>query len=135
MHRRFALHIVVPLLLAATFAQAAESTDKVATQTRVLLQAAMQSHIDRTTVSGSYPVVDMKSGQVRKLHPAVGHPMVVLMGEYYVLCADFRDGAGQAVNVDFFVARDDTKFTVFQVEVANRAALRSLISAGVARML
>lgn len=126
--------LVALLTLSLSFGAHA-AADKASTELRVLLQVAMQTHIDRITVAGRYPVVDLKSGAVRSLHPAATHPMVLRMGEYYVLCADFRDDAGQPVNVDFYVAKGDKRFTVFQVEVANRAPLDSLMKAGVVRML
>ena len=46
-----------------------------------------------------------------------------------------RDEAGKAVNIDFYVARAERRFQVFQMEVANRAPLETLVKAGVARML
>jgi hypothetical protein len=133
LNRRSAL-VVLPLCAAAA-AQAAGSPGKVSTDERVQLQSAMQMHIDRTTVAGSYPVLNLATGKVRQLHPAAAHPMMLRLGDYYVLCADFRDDAGKAVNVDFYLARNDRKFTVFQVEVANRAPLDGLVKEGLARML
>jgi hypothetical protein len=133
MHCLRLLPATISLLLFCASATAAEG--KLDTQTRVLLQAAMQTHIERTTVAGRYPKVELASGQVKQLYPAAGHPMVLRMGQYYVLCADFRDDAGKAVNVDFYLTEKAKGFSVFQVEIANRAPLEALVKAGAARML
>lgn len=61
--------------------------------------------------------------------------MIVRIGEYYVLCADFRDDAGKTVNVDLYLAKKDKGFVVFKVEIANRAPLDALVKSGMARML
>lgn len=105
------------------------------TDLQVRLQSAMQSHIDRTAVNGIYPSVDLRNGQIRQFHPAAGHPMVLRLGENYVLCTDFRDASGKPVNVDFYLSPKGKGFSVFQVEFANRAPLQALMQAGVARML
>ncbi|MDE1950019.1 MAG: hypothetical protein KGL43_12405 [Burkholderiales bacterium] len=134
MIRRRAALAVLPLLL-SPLARAAEAGDRISTETRVQLQAAMQLQIDRSTVAGSYPVVDLGTGRLRNLHPAAGHPMMLRLGEAFVLCADFRDDAGVPVNVDFYLARRQGRFAVFQVEIANRGPLDALLKSGVARML
>jgi hypothetical protein len=102
---------------------------------RTPLQAAMQQHIDRTLVDGAYPKIDLATGKVIKLYPAVAHTMVLQMGAHYVLCVDFRDAAGKPVTVDFYLASGDKGFRVFQVEFGNRAPLEALVKAGTARML
>jgi len=136
MNRRQIALAALPLLLAATGARAsADTSTKLSIESRTQLQAAMQSHIDRISIGGVFPYVDLKTGQVRKLHPAAGHPMMLRLGDHFVLCADFRDEAGKAVNIDFYVARAERRFQVFQMEVANRAPLETLVKAGVARML
>lgn len=126
--------VAIAPLASATDGPAAK-TVKIATGTRVQLQAALQTHIDRTTVQGVYPKVDLKSGKVSALHPAAGHPMILSLGDYYVLCADFRDATGAPVNVDFYVAKRDRGFSIFQVEFANRAPLEALVKNGIATML
>jgi len=94
------------------------------------LQATMQQHIDRHRVSGLYQSVDLKTGTLRKLAPGTPHPKIFTMGDTYVLCADMRDEAGKNINVDFFVARRESGFVVFQSEVDNREAFRALIKQG-----
>lgn len=113
---------------------AAPSAHALEMETRMQLQAAMQRHISRTTIAGVYPKMNLATGQVEKLHPAAGHPRVVTLGEQYVLCSEFRDADGKQVSVDFYLARDDQRWTVFQVEFDNRAPLKALMSSGVAKM-
>lgn len=114
---------------------AAETSARLSTETRVQLQSAMRMYIDKVTVAGNYPNLDFKSGKVRNLHPAAAHPMILRMGEFYVLCVDFRDDAGASVNVDFYLSKKDKGYAIFQVEVANRAPLEALVKSGTAAML
>lgn len=120
-------------MIGSTFA--ADTPAKLSTETRVHLQSALRMHIDKTAVAGNYPNLDFKSGKVRMLHPASSHPMILRMGDFYVLCVDFRDDAGASVNVDFYMAKKDKGFSTFQVEVANRSALEALVKTGAAMMV
>ena len=70
---------------------------------KVALQAAMQRHIESQLIDGAYLHLDPGSGAVRALYPVKAHPMTLKMGDYFVLCSDFRDTKGRAVNVDFNV--------------------------------
>ena len=99
------------------------------------LQSAMVQHIDRQLVDGSYMDVNLKSGEFRKLVPAKNHPMVLQMGEHFVLCTDFKTKAGESVNLDFYVARRGKSFVVFRTEIDNRAPLQALMEAGKVAMM
>ncbi|MDA0656092.1 MAG: hypothetical protein O2912_06785 [Proteobacteria bacterium] len=94
------------------------------------LQASMQTHIDRNLVNGAYLYVKMETGDVQELHPVTAHPMILQMGKYFVLCSDFQDKKGKAVNIDFYLARRGGSFTVFQALVDDREQLRRLMKAG-----
>jgi hypothetical protein len=102
---------------------------------RAGLQSAMAQHIDRQLVEGAYMDVDLTSGDVRKLVPAKNHPMVLQMGDSFVLCTDFKTKAGESVNVDFYVARRGKAFVIFRSEIANRAPLEALMAAGKVSMI
>ena len=99
------------------------------------LQSAMVQHIDRQLVEGAYIDLDLKSGDVRRLVPAKNHPMVLQMGEHFVLCTDFKTKAGDSVNMDFYVARRGKFFVIYRTEIANRAPLEALMQAGKVSML
>lgn len=94
------------------------------------LQAAMQKHIDRNLVDGAFLHLDRESGDVRALHPVTAHPMIMRMGDKFVLCFDFRDGKGKSVEIDFYLARKDRSFVVFHTAVQNRQLLKRLMKAG-----
>jgi hypothetical protein len=98
------------------------------------MQAAMQQHIDRSLVKGALPHFDMKTGKMRQLYPAKAHPMIFSMGDYFVLCSNFRD-AGNAVNIDFYLARENGLYVVFQMVVEDRKVLMRKISEGTAKRL
>ncbi len=97
---------------------------------KAAMQAAMQQFIDRSLVKGAYLQIDMKDGKVRHLYPNKAHPMILGMGEYFVLCSDFRDASSGSVNVDFYLARENDLFVVFHVAVDDRVMLQRQISEG-----
>ena len=99
-------------------------------QDKATLQAAMQRHVDRQSVEGAYLHLDSKSGEVMKLHPVTAHPMIMKMGENYVLCFDFRTAAGQDVPVDFYMARKKDSYVVFHAAVSDRSVLQRLMQSG-----
>jgi hypothetical protein len=97
---------------------------------KAALQAAMYQHIDSQLVNGAFLRLDMGSGNVEQLAVTKAHPMILRMGEHFVLCSDFRSAAGKDVPIDFYVARQGAKFVVFHTEIANRGPLEKMVSAG-----
>lgn len=97
---------------------------------KAVLQAAMQRHIDRSLVDGAILYLDRASGDVQRLHPVTAHPMILLFGEHFVLCFDFRDDAGNNVPIDYYMARQGSSYAVFHTAVADRALLQDLMAAG-----
>ena len=94
------------------------------------LQAAMQQYIDRQSVDGVYLYLDTQAGEVHGLHAVTTHPMILHMGGHFVLCYDFRDEAGESVNIDFYVARKNNSFLVFEAIVNDRQLLKGMMEAG-----
>ena len=94
------------------------------------LQAAMQRHVDRQTVEGVYLYFDTKTGEVEALHPGTAHPVILEMGEYFVLCFDFRDDQGKEVPIDYYLARDEGSFTIFHESVNDRRLLKEMMKDG-----
>ena len=97
---------------------------------KAALQAAMQLHIDRNLVDGSYLHLQPENGEVRRLQPVTPHPMIMKIGQYFVLCFDFRDAKGKAVEIDFYLARRNRSFFVFHVAIEDRAMFKRLMKAG-----
>ncbi len=101
---------------------------------KIVMQTAMNRHIESNTVDGIMQYVDLKTGQVKELIPTKSHPMIMTLGDKYVLCTDFRDQDGNPVNVDFYVTASNGGFTIFQTEIDNRNPLKKLIKDGKAKM-
>lgn len=120
--------VAVSLAIPISSAQALSLSDKAG------LQAAMQQHVDRQTVDGAYLYFDTKAGQVRTLYPATAHPLIVYLGEQFVLCFDFADAKGKKVEIDFYLARKGDSFIVFHTAVENRSMLTALMDAGKAEL-
>ena len=97
---------------------------------KVALQAAMQRHIDDLVVDGAYLYLDRKTGKVRKLQPRSAHPIILAIGKYFVLCSEFQDETGKAANVDFYIARRNQTYIVFQSVVDDRNQLNHFRKSG-----
>jgi hypothetical protein len=97
---------------------------------RASLQAAMQTYIDRVLVDDAFLDLSPQTGTIRKLHPATAHPVIMRMGKYFILCADFRDAEGRSVPVDFYLGRRDKGYAVFHAEVGNRGLIERLAGEG-----
>ncbi len=120
-------NLICGVLLAVLLATGAAADQTVGTADKAALQAAMQRHIDRSLVNGAYLHLDFDTGDVQKLHPVKAHPMILQMGEYFVLCSDFRDQTGKPVNIDFYLARQDRFYVVFRSAVDDRSKLERLM--------
>lgn len=121
---------VLRMALTLAAIQPAAAAEPLSLTEKASLQAAMQRYIDRGLVDRRYLAVDLASGEVRKLSPVAGHPMILRMGPYFVLCSDFRDDKGAFVNVDFYVASSASGYVVFRSEIGNRQPLELLMKAG-----
>ena len=126
------LLLSLPFVFMATFGAQAVSMP---IEEKIALQAAMSTYIDLHMVEGVIPHVMLVTGEVVDLVPSKAHPMVVALGEDFVLCTDFRDASGGFVNVDFYAKRSGERYVIFQTEIDNRAALEALMKAGKAAMV
>ena len=109
---------------------ASAAGDSLKPSEKASLQAAMFQHIDGLLVNGAFLKLNAKDGRAEPLAPTKAHPMILRMGEHFVLCSDFRGADGKDVNIDFYMARAGAKFVVFHTEVGNRKPLEQLMSAG-----
>lgn len=105
------------------------------TADKVRLQAAMQRHIDSLSVDGAVLHLDMASGEVIELFPTQAHPMIMTMGDHFVLCAELKDAAGRSLPIDLYVAVADGRFVTFRTEIGNRSPLQEMMKRGQVRRL
>lgn len=123
-------HLALTGLLLVLCSTALAHEHPISLSEKASLQAAIQKHIDRTMVDGRYLHLDVKSGEVQGLRPLAAHPVIFRMGEYFVLCADFRGPDGDEVNIDDYLARKGRSFVVFDEQVENRALIKQLMKKG-----
>ena len=100
---------------------------------KAALQAAAQQHINRSLIDDAYLELNRETGEIRKLFPIKAHPMIVQMDDLFVLCTDFKDEAGNSVNVDIFVAQDGDSYVVFETVIDDRAMLMRRMKDGSAK--
>ncbi|WP_193173845.1 hypothetical protein [Nisaea nitritireducens] len=117
------------VLLASTIVIPAQASALTLAE-KASIQASMQRHVDGQLVDGALLYLNQKAGEVQRLHPVTAHPMILTMGDHYVLCFDFRNDSGKNVPVDYYMARRDSEYVVFHTAVADRTLLKRLMSDG-----
>ena len=122
-------------ILALSISSGAVSGQAIGLVEKASLQAAMQQHINRMLVNDAYLQLNMETGEVRALRPVTAHPIILKMGEYFVLCADFRDEKGNSVSIDFYLAQQDQSYIVFHSAVDDREQLMALMNKGIVERL
>ncbi len=100
------------------------------TSEKAMLQAAMQRYLDSQLVDGAILDLDLKSGEIRKLYPIESHPMILTLGENFVLCATLSDVEGNKSTIDYYFAPRGDSYIMFRAEIDNRKPLRKLMKAG-----
>ena len=125
---RFSHLVTLVFALVLSAAVAASAANRA--QVKAALQVTMQQHIDRSLVDGVYLHLDRSTGEVVKLYPTSVHPVIMRMGAYFVLCADFRNHHGAAVNIDFYMAQAERRYVVFHTAVDQRDMLERWMKAG-----
>ena len=118
------------LLATVSFTIPAAAGTSVSDVEKIQLQSAMQVSINQKLVDGGFMYLDENKAEVRKLYPAQAHPMILQMGEHFILCSDFRDETGNKINIDFYVARSADGFVVFDTVVDNRKPIDKMMKAG-----
>jgi len=111
------------LVFAVGINAAVAATGKISIADKANLQATMQRHISERLVDGAFFHLEKETGKVRKLYAVAAHPTILLVGKFFVLCADFRDRNGKTANIDFYIARDSNRYVIFKAVVDDRAQL------------
>ena len=87
--------------------------------------------IKRQTVDGKFYYFDKKKEDIVALHPAKSHPMIMRMGDHFILCSSFRNVDGKKINIDFYVVRDGKTFKIVDTLVGQRGPVRRMMSKGI----
>ncbi len=122
--------ILLALFVNSIVSGPAYSGSRISEGERATLQAVMHKEISRKLVDGKFLHLDFQSKELRTLYPAKAHPMILAMGEHFVLCTDFRDTTGKSVNVDFYATRNGRSFTIYQTAIDERHVVKALMKAG-----
>ena len=103
-------------------------------QDQVSLQAAMQQYIDSHAVKDALLQIDASTGNINEYVVTKAHPKMMTWGSNAILCSDFVDQSGKTVMGNFYVARTDNGFVVFQVSFGMDPVLDKLMKDGKAVM-
>ncbi len=105
------------------------------TSEKAMLQAAMQRYLDSQLVEGAILDLSLETGEIRKLYPVESHPMILTMGDNFVLCATLSDVEGNKSTIDYYFAPRGDDYVMFRAEIDNRKPLRALMKAGTVKRL
>ncbi|MGV6813272.1 MAG: hypothetical protein ACWA47_13565 [Brevirhabdus sp.] len=119
----------IAAVLAGAMAFPAFASDDM-TKLITTLQAATQRVIERSMIDGAIQHLDLNTGEMTSLYPTENHPMVVALGDNYVLCADLSDGKGNSMPVDYYLTQNGNRFALVRTEINNRQPLKALMKAG-----
>ena len=125
--------ILSALLLCLSLAPSAFARDT--TMLKAELQVAMQRHLDRNTINGALPFMNLETGKVEQLYPTESHPMILTMGDSFVLCADLRSADGTKRILDLYLTPAGAQYRIIRTEIDNRKPLKALMAAGIAKRL
>lgn len=109
------------------------SADSITPAVKSDLQGAMMDYIDYNSVDGKFVYLDAMKNKVTNFYPANLHPRILKIGQYFVLCSDFKTEAGKNVDVDFLAVKIDNEMRVLQALVGRRDVIRSMMKAQMAK--
>lgn len=98
-----AIVIIPSLILALSFTAQAANDSSIKGELRENIQASMAHFIQQQNIDGRMYVYDAVDGKLLKLKLDELHSGIVKKGDFYVSCADFHDGQGRKVDIDFLV--------------------------------
>ena len=127
--------VTAATVLGITLAVGLPASAADSTADKVRLQAAMQQHIESLTIDGAILHLDTASGEVIELFPTQAHPMIMTMGDHFVLCADLKNAAGRSLPIDFYMTADGQRFIAFHTEIDNRSFLEGMMKRGQVQQL
>ncbi|MEM7441190.1 MAG: hypothetical protein AAF393_16460 [Pseudomonadota bacterium] len=128
------IRLLIPAMAAAMLAAphvATAASDTTALKTK--LQAYMQREVDRRLIDGALLSLDYETGDSTALYPVEAHPMIMTFtdgSERYVLCSDLKTIDGKSHTVDYYMAKNGNRYTIFKTEINNRKPLKSMMKAG-----
>ena len=111
-----AIHIVFALfcaLLAGSVAWAG-GCKAVTGQLKGDIKASMNAFIEGKTVDGTFYMFDAVKGDLMRLRFSKLHDGVMKKGDFFVSCADFVDGDGRKVDLDFLVVKSGGGYVTTQ---------------------
>ncbi len=107
---------IIAISLVATLGSAADDPS-IGEPVRSQIQESMAAFIEAKTIEGVYSHYDPVAGELLQLKLVELHDGIVRKGDYYVSCADFVDGQGETVDLDFLVLTTDAGVQTVQALV------------------
>lgn len=105
------------------------------TELKITLQSSLQRSIERLMVDGALRHMNFESGELEDYYPVENHPMIISLGDHYVMCSDLKRSDGTSVQVDYYLTAKGNRWALVQTEIDNRKPLKALMKAGKAKML
>lgn len=102
------------------------------TSIKTALQASLQRDLQRSLINGALTHIDLATGEVQEFYPTDTHPMIVAVGDHFVMCSDMMAKDGSTRPVDFYMVSDGRGYRIFRTEIGNREPLMALMDKGVA---
>lgn len=118
MYNRIKIHcfriFFITIMVLSPLAAFAGNDPSIQGDLRTGIKIAMQALIERNTINDTYRLYDPIKGKLLHLQLVKLHDGIVKKGDYFVSCADFKDAAGNLVDLDFLVLQDGTTMIATQ---------------------
>lgn len=119
--------LFLAVFLFITICQVRTSTADPSDAQKLQLKATILEHIESLTADGTYYFVDASDTALMKLTFVAMHPVVFERTDgTFALCADFNDGKGKKVLIDYYVKNLNGKFVVLSSLAGKRSLLMKI---------
>ena len=124
---RFSHHACATMLIALCLITTSPvQADAIEMKTRIDLQMGLKNYIEARTLDNVYEHFNVESGEIEPLVLKNLHPVIFVNGSKYLMCADYLDSNGNAVQLDFIVSLAGNEFRVEQEIPGKRDYLKQL---------
>ena len=94
---------------------------------KVTLQVELIAYIDARSDGGEFRYFDPSTASMVSVFPANLHPKIISHDGFDILCADFRDAAGEKIQIDFIARIRGGKAEILQMVIGDRASIIQMI--------
>ena len=114
---KYTMVVALVAVLGASYSAWGADDPSIKGELRSNIKASMNAFIQANTVDDTFYMYDAVAAKMLLLKFKELHEGIVKKGEFYVSCADFTDGDGRMVDLDFLVIPQEKRMVTTQAAV------------------